>query len=257
MRTQFRLICTVMIGLLALPAMADELRQDIVATRVIDLTHPLYDAMPFWPGSAPFRKTRLVDYDQGYQLHKFEMGENTGTHVDAPSHFDEGNLTIDKLALRDIVVAAVVIDVKDKVADNPDYRLSAADVADWEASNGRIPAGSLVVLNTGWNKRFGDPEAYVNMGSNKVMHFPGYHPDSANLFIERGVVGVGIDTMSIDFGPSMDFAFHATMLEAGKYQIENMANLDALPTKGATVVIGVLPIRDGSQAQARILALLP
>jgi kynurenine formamidase len=256
---QLHLLCAAAVGVvaLALPASADELRQKISATRVIDLTHPLYDAMAFWPGGVPFKKTRLVDYDQGYQLHKFEMGENTGTHVDAPSHFIKGNLPIDKLALRDIVVPAVVIDVKDQVAGNPDYQLSAADVEDWEARNGRIPAGSLVILNTGWHKRFGDPKAYVNMDANNVMHFPGYSPESAGALIDRGAVGVGIDTLSLDFGPSKDFAFHVAMLKANKYQIENMANLDALPVTGATVIVAVLPVLEGSQAQARILALLP
>lgn len=210
-------------------------------------------------GLAPYRskKIRLVDYDQGYQLHKFEVGENTGTHVDAPSHFIRGNVPIDKLALRDMVVSAVVIDVTDEVADNPDYQLGAADVIDWEAHNGRIPAGSLVILNTGWSKRFADPEAYVNMGPDNVMHFPGYHPESAAVLIDRGVVGVGIDTMSLDFGQATEFTFHTTMLGAGKYQIENLANLDALPTTGATMIVGVLPVKDGSQAQARVLALLP
>jgi len=195
---KLHLLCAAAVGVvaLALPASAEELRQKISATRVIDLTHPLYDAMAFWPGGVPFKKTRLVDYDQGYQLHKFEMGENTGTHVDAPSHFIKGNLPIDKLALRDIVVPAVVIDVKDQVAGNADYQLS-------------------------------------------------------------GAVGVGIDTLSLDFGPSKDFAFHVAMLKANKYQIENMANLDALPATGATVIVAVLPIQEGSQAQARILALLP
>ncbi len=242
---------------LALPASAEPLRQKVVATQAIDLTHPMHDDMPFWPGGVPFKKTRLVDYDQGYQLHKFEVGENTGTHVDAPSHFIKGNIAIDKLALKDLVVPAVVIDVQAKVAGNPDYQLSAADLKAWETANGPIPAGSLVILNTGWHKRFGDPKAYVNMDAGNVMHFPGYGPDSAAPLIERDVVGVGIDTLSLDFGASKDFAFHVAMLKANRYQIENLANLDALPATGATIIVGVLPVKDGSQAQARVLALLP
>ncbi len=260
MSGKFRLACAAagLVSLvLALPASADALRHKVVATRVIDLTHPMHDGMPFWPGGVPFKKTQLVDYDQGYQLHKFEMGENTGTHVDAPSHFVKGNTPIDKLALTDIVVPAVVIDVQAKVAGNPDYQLSAADVADWEARHGKIPSGSLVILNTGWHKRFGDPKAYVNMDAGNVMHFPGYGPDSAAPLIDRDVVGVGIDTLSLDFGASKDFAFHVAMLKANRYQIENLANLDALPATGATVIVGVLPVKDGSQAQARVLALLP
>lgn len=239
------------------PAGAEQLRKPVAAGRVIDLTHPLYDAMAYWPGGVPFKKTRLVDYDKGYRLHKFEMGENTGTHVDAPSHFIRGNLPIDRLALRDLVVPAVMIDARAKAARDAAYRLTASDIGAWEATHGRIEAGSLVILNTGWHKRFADADSYINMDANRVMQFPGYHPDAAPLLIARGVVGVGIDTLSLDYGPSKDFAFHVAMLKANRYQIENLANLDALPARGATVIVGVLPVRDGSQAQARVLALLP
>lgn len=236
---------------------AETLGQPVSATKAVDLTHEMHDDMAFWPGGVPFTKTRLVDYDQGYQLHKFNMGENTGTHVDAPSHFIKGNLPINKLSLDQLIVPAVVIDVQDKVAGNPDYQLTGDDVTAWESAHGKVLAGSLVILNTGWHKRFDDANAYVNMDDAKVMHFPGYHPSSAEVLVARDVAGVGIDTLSIDYGPSKDFAAHVVMLKANKYQVENLANLDALPATGATVIIGVLPVRDGSQAQARIIGLLP
>ena len=236
---------------------AERLQQPIRATQVIDLTHKMHQAMPFWPGGVPFEKVRLVDYDQGYRLHKFLMGENTGTHVDAPSHFIRGKRSIHELPLADLIVPAVVIDIRDKVASDADYALSAEDVRAWEMHYGRIPAGAFVILNTGWHTRFGEARRYVNMDADKVMHFPGYGPDSAKLLTERGVAGIGIDTLSLDHGPSKTFATHTVMLGANKYMIENMANLDALPTTGATIVIGVLPVQDGSQAQARIFALLP
>ncbi|MBC6454016.1 MAG: cyclase family protein [Hormoscilla sp. SP5CHS1] len=224
---------------------------------IVDLTHTMHDDMPFWPGGVPFTKTKLVDYDQGYLLHKFEMGENTGTHIDAPAHFIKGNRSIDRIPISELIVPAVTIDIQDKVVNNPDYQLSAADVIRWEAKHGQILAGSLVILNTGWHKRFGNPQAYINMDSNKVMHFPGFGADSAKLLVERDVVGIGIDTLSLDYGGSSDFATHGIMLKENKYQIENMANLDALPPTGATVIIGVLPVKDGSQAQARIFAIIP
>lgn len=161
MKFPIAVIMALLVGAAAMPspAGADSLQQKIMAAKVVDLTHPMYDEMPFWPGGVPFKKTRLVDYDQGYQLHKFEMGENTGTHVDAPSHFIEGNRSIDEIPLGDLIVPAVVIDVQDKVADNPDYQLSADDVRAWEADHGTIPAGSLVILNNGWHKRFASPSA--------------------------------------------------------------------------------------------------
>ncbi len=252
------LLAVVILGFMLPSADAAEiLKHRIQATKVIDLTHPLYDEMPFWPGGVPFKKIRLVDYDQGYQLHKFETGENTGTHVDAPSHFIKGNKTIDQLSLSELIVPAVVIDIQKKVAENPDYQLTAADVRTWEAEQGKIPAGSLVIINTGWHKRFVNPKKYINMGDDKVMHFPGFGPDSAEFLVERNVAGIGIDTLSLDYGPSKDFATHVIMLKANKYQIENLTNLDALPPTGATIIVGVLPVKNGSQAQARIIALLP
>lgn len=185
------------------------------------------------------------------------MGENTGTHVDAPAHFIQGNKTIDQISLSDLIIPAAVIDIKDKVATNPDYQLSAADVTAWEEKYGSITPGTLIILNTGWHKRFDNPKEYINMDAENVMHFPGFSLDSAKLLVKQNVVGIGIDTLSIDYGASQDFGTHSIMLQANKYQIENMANLDALPATGATVIVGVLPVKNGSQAQGRILAFVP
>lgn len=251
------ILMTTCLSLLFSAARADTLSHPISAKRAVDLTHKMHEGMPFWPGGVPFKMQRLVDYDKGYRLHKFEVGENTGTHVDAPAHFVKGNRAVDEIPLTDLILPAVVIDVKDKVAGNPDYELTPEDIKLWESKHGAIPANSLVILNTGWHQRFENPEQYVNMDGSKVMHFPGYHPDSANVLIERGIAGVGIDTLSLDHGPSKSFGFHVEILKANKYQIENMANLDALPTKGATVIVGVLPVKAGTQAQARVIALLP
>jgi len=239
------------------PASAEQLAKPFTATKVIDLTHEMHPGMAFWPGGVPFSMKRLVDYDKGYRLHSFTMGENTGTHVDAPGHFIKGKHAINELPLKSLVVSAAVIDVKAKVAKNADYQATAADVMAWEKAHGKIPAGALVILNTGWHKRFAAPKRYVNMDAGKIMHFPGYHPSAATLLVERNVVGIAIDTLSLDFGGSKTFATHVIMLKANKYQIENLANLDALPATGATVVVGVLPVRGGSQAQARVIAFLP
>ncbi len=232
--------------------------QPFTASQAIDLTQPMHDDMVFWPGGVPFKKERLVDYDTGgYQLHKFIMGENTGTHVDAPSHFIRGNKPIDQLALNQLILPIVVLDAQYAVAKNDDYELTPADIKNWEAKHGKVPANSLFVMNTGWHKRFDDPQKYINMDGDNVMRFPGFSAAAAKLLVARDVAGIGIDTLSLDHGPSKTFAAHVVMLAANKYQVENMALLDALPTTGATAIIGVLPVRGGSQAQARIFALVP
>jgi kynurenine formamidase len=224
---------------------------------VLDLSHAMHEGMPFWPGGVPFKMTRLADYDQGYRAHRFEMGENTGTHVDAPAHFVQGKRSIDQLAADELVLPLVMIDVSAKAKSDPDYALSANDLVDWEAANGSIPPGCLVVANTGWHALFTSPPQYVNLDDSGVMHFPGFALDAAQLLIERDVAGIAIDTLSIDPGDSKDFPVHKLMLGADKFQLENLANTAKLPEVGATAVIGVLKVTGGSQAQARVLALLP
>lgn len=234
-----------------------QLTAELKARQVVDLSHPMYEGMPFWPGGVPFTVTRLLDYPQGCQYHKFEMAENTGTHMDAPSHFIPGRRSIDRIPLEHLVAPIIVVDISSQVGAEPDYRLSAADLCEWEGRHGRIAKGCLAFVNTGWHRHFGDPERYLNRGEDGKMHFPGLSEDAAHLLVQRGVVGVGIDTPSIDYGPSRDFPAHKILLGADIYQIENLANLHALPAVGATAVVGVLNVRDGSEAQARVFGLVP
>ena len=76
------------------------------------------------------------------------------------------------------------------------------------------------------------------------------------MLVQRGVAGIGIDTLSLDPGNDLSFPVHRVILGAGKFQVENLNNLDVLPAVGAVAVIGVLPVRDASQAQARIFAFM-
>jgi kynurenine formamidase len=225
--------------------------------QIVDLTHPMQEGMPVWPGGVPFKMTRLADYDRGYRLHKLEMGENTGTHVDAPSHFVSGKRSIAELPIEELVVAAVVVDLKERVRGNPDYLVSVGDIGDWEAAFGPIPPASIVIANTGWHTRFRDPTKYFNQDANGVLHFPGFSVEAARLLVERDVAAIGIDSPSLDHGPSKTFDTHKAFLAANRYGVENLANLDKLPPTGATLVVGVLPVVDGSQAQARVIAMVP
>lgn len=247
---QTSLMAGFMVGT-ALTTQAGDLSRNF---KVIDLTHEMHNDMVFWPGGVPFTMTRLVDYDSGYRLHKFEMGENTGTHVDAPSHFAKGKNSLADIPASDWVAPVVVLDVSAKVANNASYEITPDDITQWEAKHGKIPAGSVVLAHTGWSDKFTDNDAYVNFDGDKVMNFPGYAPATAQVLIDRGIKGVGIDTLSLDHGPSKTFGFHYQILKNNIYQLENVNNIDLLPATGADIVIGVLPVQGGTQAQARIFA---
>ena len=234
----------------------DEPAQPFSSYRIVDLTHVLHEQMPFWPGTGTFDIERLADYGVGYRMHRFSMWENNGTHIDAPAHFIEGGSSVNEMDLNDLVLPVAVIDAREQAAQDPDYRLSVEDVLAWEQRNGSVLPGSLAVMNTGWHKKFSNPEAYVNQDEDGVLHFPGFSAAAAELLVERGVAGIGIDTLSLDPGNDPGFPVHKVILGAGRFQVENMDNLDALPATGAVAVIGVLPVKGASQAPARIFAFM-
>lgn len=239
-------------------AQAGELHHDIQASEVVDLTHDMYEGMTFWPGGVPFKMTKVVDYsDYGYRLFKFTTGENTGTHADAPAHYIPDGATMDELPARDLILPTVVIDVQEAAAQDPDYRLTAERVRRWEKKHGKIPEDSLVIMNSGWHEKFESQDAYANQDEDGTLHFPGFGMSAAKLLLERNIRAIATDTLSLDAGEASEFPVHNFLLDEGIWGMENLTNLDKLPATGATVVAGALPVRGGTQAQARVFALLP
>ncbi|MBC8553267.1 MAG: cyclase family protein [Candidatus Brocadiales bacterium] len=228
---------------------------------IIDLTYPLNKSNAYWPAPsyAPFTyKTVATLKDDGVFSGAYSTPEHLGTHIDAPNHFEDSQLSVDKLSLDTLVGPATVIDISAKVANNVDYELTVADIIDWEEANGRIQERSIVLLNTGWWRRWDDYEEYKNVDDAGKLHFPGYSADAAVFLIDkRGINGIGIDTLSADCGMSVDFAVHHIINGAGKYILENVSNLDKLPTTGATLIIAPIKIEGGSGGQTRIWAILP
>lgn len=227
---------------------------------VIDLTHPLSPEIPTFagPGGETFKLIPFVSYDKGYYMNLLCSPEHIGTHVDAPSHFAQGAPHVADLDPRALIGPGVVVDVRDAAKSNPDYQVAIADLLKWERRHGKIPTGSLVLFRTGWGERWGSPARYRNADSGGVMHFPGCSKEAAAwLLSERKIRALGIDTLSLDYGSSTDFPVHGTMLSAGKYFIENLANLEQLPPTGALIVVAPLKIKNGSGSPARVFALLP
>ena len=262
MRRKDIIVVFVCLSLVA-PANAQGRLEKIVFGRgtVVDLTHRLSSKIPYWPGGQyrPFEFTTIATLDRdGVFSGFFAMPEHMGTHVDAPNHFVAGRPSVDELRPDQLICRAVVLDVRDRVRQNPDYRLTLSDIRQWERRHGRIPRRALVFLHTGWGARWQTPKDYVNQDDKGVMHFPGFSPEAAEFLVsQRDISGIGIDTLSVDYGPSTDFRVHHITHGAGKYHIENVANLDRLPAQGAIVFVGVLPIEGGSGGPARVFALLP
>ncbi|MEO1086244.1 MAG: cyclase family protein [Acidobacteriota bacterium] len=178
----------------------------------------------------------------------------------APIHFAAGKLTADQIPLESLLSPAVVIDVTSQAAVDRDYVLTAEDVTAWEAEHGIIGPGTIVMLRTGWGNKWPDRRAYLGddtPGDASNLHFPSYGEASARLLVERGVAVLGVDTASIDHGPSTDFIAHQIANGADVPGLENVANLDRLPARGAYVIALPMKIGGGSGGPVRIVALLP
>ncbi|MGR3294009.1 MAG: cyclase family protein [Candidatus Scalindua sp.] len=228
---------------------------------IIDLTYSLNKSNAYWPGPsyAPFTyKTIATLKNDGVFSGAYSTPEHLGTHIDAPNHFEDNQPSVDMLRLETLIGPAIVIDISDKVENNAVYELTVADIIDWEDVNGRIQERSIILLNTGWWRRWDDYEEYKNVDDANKLHFPGYSADAAGFLVEkRDINGIGIDTLSADCGISTDFTVHHIINGGSKYILENVANLDKLPPTGATLIIAPIKIEGGSGGQTRIWAILP
>ena len=234
--------------------------------RVVDLTHPFDAETLYWPTSPT--SFRLDALSAGptpggwyYAANTFCAPEHGGTHLDAPRHFSERGTTADRIPLSRLVAPAVVLDVREQAAANPDYRLTVADIESWEKAHGRIPEGSVALLRTGWSMRWPDRKRYLGddrPGDASHLHFPSFGEEAARLLVsQRKVAAIGLDTASIDYGPSQDFPVHRVAAAADVPAFENVASLEQVPETGAWVVALPMKIAGGSGGPLRIVALLP
>ena len=239
---------------------------DLSRYRMVDLTHALNARTLYWPTSPTTFKLDQLSYGPTpggwfYSAYAFSAPEHGGTHVDAPIHFGEGHHTVDRIPLEKLIAPAVVIDVTAKTRGDDDYRLTSDDVAAFERANGRIPAGSIVLLRTGWSSRWPDRKAYLgddtpNDASN--LHFPSFGVEAARLLVqERHIAALGADVASIDYGPSKDFMVHRIAAAANVSGLENLTNLNQLPPTGALVFALPMKIEGGSGGPVRVVALVP
>jgi len=229
---------------------------------VVDLTHTLDDQSPYWPegtAQSPFHATSVATIEQGgYFARKLEMPEHFGTHMDAPAHFDPKGPTVDQIPATQLLGAAIVVDVSDGARSNSDYRVTAQDVKNWEKVNGAIPSRCVVFFRTGWSQRWPSQKDYMNQDAQGTLHFPGLSVEAARYLLDHAhPAGIGIDTASIDYGPSKDFEVHHLTLSAGLFHLENVASLERVPARGAYVVALPMKLLGGSGSPARVLALVP
>ncbi|MBI1874375.1 MAG: cyclase family protein [Acidobacteria bacterium] len=234
---------------------------------IVDLSHPYDERTIFWPTAELFRLQKVADgvTPQGYYYaaNQFSMAEHGGTHIDAPIHFAQGKNTVDRIPLAQLIGPSVVIDVSRPCESNPNYQITTADLDEWERAHGRVPAGSIVLLRTGFSRFWPDAGKYLGTaerGEQAVpkLHFPGLEPGAARWLVDnRSPKAVGLDTASIDYGQSKLFETHRVLMDRNVPALENLTNLDRLPASGASVIALPMKIGGGSGGPLRAIAILP
>jgi kynurenine formamidase len=221
-----------------------------------DLTHTLTTTFPaFVPGEEAVRRTVVTIEANGYYMQEWRIIEHIGTHVDAPGHFTPGGRLGPELRPSELITPAVVIDIADRAAQDPDTVVTVDDLRAFERRHGRIPRDSAVLMDSGWAAKVGDVAAYRGADAEGVLHFPGFGAEATEwLLRRRGIRALGVDTLSIDPGISETFDTHLILLGADRYGVENLNNLDRIPRRGATIMVGLIPYEEGSGGQARVFA---
>jgi len=236
-------------------------------SQVVDLTHALDERSLSLPTPPPLvpplagqeraRSEESAGEDRNSALPRASVPADLTTHLDLPVTVEKGKPTVAEIPVRDLLVHAILVDVSAKVAQRDDYQVSVEDLRSWERRNGRIPKMSVVLLRTGWSRRWEDPMRYLNLDAQGVPRVPGFSVAALKFLVgERDIRGVGLDAFSPEVTPGNPGEEARALLHAGKWQLVNLTNLDKLPAKGAKLVIAPLRLETGS-APARVIAILP
>jgi kynurenine formamidase len=242
---------------LAGPGLAQSQVSNIIvsSSNVRDLTHELHPEFPTYFGEQQLKLNPKFTYKENkFNLNEWVLNEHTGTHMDAPLHFSADGKSVAEIPVENLVVPLAIIDIREKAATSPDAQLTPDDIQAWVAKNGPIPDRACVAMNSGWDAHVSGPK-FRNADEKKVMHFPGFHVEAAKMLLETTTAsGIAVDTLSLDFGPSPDFATHYAWLPSGRWGLEAAANLGQLPEKGGMLVVGAPKIRGGTGGPCRVFA---
>jgi len=195
-----------------------------------DLSHPIDDHTPVYPGDPPVRCKilRRVELD-GFQLTAFHLSSHSGTHIDAPSHFIRGGKQLDEIPIDRLVGRAMVVDLDDGArAYAQAYR---------SLKMGRC---DVVLFRSGWDRWYSEERYFYE--------HPHLEPKLLRPLVELPLKWIGVDMPSPDGPP---YPVHALLLKQEVLIVENLRGLDRLQ-KNAVYEIYALPIKahaDGAPAR--------
>ena len=242
---------TAALGTGAAPAFAQ------APSRVEDLTHTLHPDFPTYLGGPGVSPTRRFNFeDHGFNMYDLSFNEHSGTHIDAPIHFSADGQTVDEVPVENLVAPLVVVDIREKAAEDDEAQMTPDDLTAWMDENGELPARCCVAMLSGWAEHADGPK-FRNTDGDGTMRFPGVHVEAAEMLLEQAdCVGLAVDTLSLDIGSSSEFPTHYAWLPTNRWGLECVRGLERLPARGATLMVGAPKHRGGTGGPSRVVALV-
>lgn len=227
--------------------------------RLVDLSAALGTDSVIWPGAPALQFADAVTHaNDGYHARVVTTFEHAGTHFDAPEHFVPGGVDTAGIGIDQLVLPVAVLDIRAKAAADPNSVVEPADIDAFESQHGAIRPGTAVLIDSGWAQRNEDVRAYTGSETTADLKFPGFGTEAAQQLVDRGVVGLGVDTLGIDPGDKPHFPVHRDVTHpAGLWHLENLVNVDQLPPRGAVIAVGVPRIKGSTGFPTRVFAFVP
>jgi len=210
----------------------------------LDLTLEISTKLPSFPGSPPPRFISwATNEDDGYNLELIFLSSHSGTHIDAPFHFIENGLKIDKIPLKRLVTDAVLCRIK----KGADKAITKQDIIEFENRYGKLQPNSTLIFATGWHKNLLKKYYFTKN--------PGLSISAAKYLIKKKISLVGIDSPSIDLGLDSRFLVHHKLLNNGILILENLCNLEKIPEVHFKLVVLPLKLKGTTGSPVRAIAL--
>ncbi len=210
--------------------------------KIIDLTLTISQTIPTFPGSP---KPRFITWSKikkdGYNLELLFFSSHTGTHLDAPYHFNENGMKIHEIPLERLISDAVLI----KIKKEKNQSIQKSDIIKFEKTYGKIQNKSTVIFFTGWQKNL--------KKANYFTENPGLSISAVTYLVSKNTNLVGIDSPSIDSGKNKNFLAHKILSKNNILIAENLKNLDKISTQNFKLLVLPLKLKNATGSSVRAI----
>ena len=215
-----------------------------MVVKKLDLTLTISNTIPSFPGSPPpqFIPWSSIQED-GYNLELLFFSSHTGTHLDAPYHFNDKGKKIHQISLDRLMGESVLLKTK-KGKDQP---ITKHDLIEFEKKNGKIDNYSSLFIFTNWQTNLKKSFYFTNN--------PGLSKSAANYLVSKKIKLIGIDSPSIDLGTDQSFTVHKILAKNDILIVENLANLEKISSLKFSYVILPLKLNNATGSPIRAIAI--